>query len=1132
MKSVLPQHMEATNPRRSAVVAASAGTGKTYLLVSRMLRLLLDGVDPSRLLAITFTRKAAGEMRERLLLRLRELATCALPELDARLQELGVPPDAERRAAARRCHHQLLLHEHGPRIQTFHAFCVDLLQRFPLEAGVPAGFTIAEATELLLQEAWDDLFAKATRTPDGPMAAALQRLFETYGTLESTRRALHSFVEHRGDWWPFTHGHDQPVTHGRECAMALLGDAGASASWPDSATHAALLRFASLLEAHGTRSDVRAAETVRAFIANAGSDGFADLVSVFFTAKDMPRTRKPTRIAEQRLGGARAGELIDLHDALQREVQTRRGVLDTQSYAELTRDWLAAGGALLDEYQSLKRRRRVLDFADLEWQALRLLHDTADTQWVQFKLDQRIDHVLIDEFQDTNPTQWQLLLPLLEEIVAHGDSRRSVFIVGDKKQSIYGFRRADPALQDAATEWLTQRAGAVAVDLDRSYRSASPIMRALNQVFLHRASKLDDYHTHDTHLQTWGRVEVLPLVTREQPPAAVSETLRDPLTEPPPERGVSGHLREGSRIAAHIHELMERPVLIDDAGEQRPLRYGDIMLLLRSRTHVTDYEAALIDAGIPFVSTDFGTLLDALEIRDVVALLETLAAPFNDVALAQVLRSPMFAADHEMLERLALCDRGGSWYERLQAVALQLDAGHPLARAAALLPSWRALLGKLPTHDLLHRIFDEGEVIARYRLAFPEPLDTRSTRNLSRLLELALEIDSGRYPSPHGFVAHLQALRETQRDAPSEPPQQLSDRLRLLTIHAAKGLEAPLVYVADAASVPRSGDAYQALVDWPSRSALPRHFLPGTAKPNRPPTIAELHERLLAHRQREEYNLLYVAMTRARQFLVLSATQSREQAAENWYDLVHARLREICTEQTDGRLTFGDTPTTGAAPSPVRAPSEPLPTRDLPRPTRLRTRSAPARPSDREARAVSSGTDNAGLARGQVVHRLLEALTTPGSLGRNGLEAVRREQAVDADAFDGFLAEAERVVQDDALRRYFDPACYEQSWNEVPITYYDAEGGLVSGVIDRLVKFSDALTIIDYKTHQITRDDAAGAAREFAQQLQAYAHGVTRIWPTRRVQTLVLFTVLPLAIDVTPSSGEQLALFHDNTRAG
>ena len=1120
--------IKAIDPHTSVVVSASAGTGKTYLLVSRMLRLLLDGVDPSRLLAITFTRKAVGEMRERLLARLRHMAVCERSELDALLLALGIPANADNRTAARRCHHQLLLHEQGPRIQTFHAFCVDLLKRFPLDAGVPAGFAIAESTELLFQEAWDDLFARATRAPDSPLAQSLQRLFETYGTLETTRRSLFSFVEHRGDWWPFTHAQDQPVAYALERAATLFGEPYASVSWPDTATHGALLRYATLLEEHGNKSDLEKAATVRARIADRRDQGFAELVAVFFTGKDTPRGRSLTKAAKQRLGDKRARELVDLHVALQSDVHKQRVARSTRAYADLTSDWLTAGSALLDEYQSLKRRRRVLDFSDLEWQALRLLHDTADTQWVQFKLDQRIDHVLIDEFQDTNPTQWQLLLPLLEEIVAHGDSHRSLFIVGDKKQSIYGFRRADPALQDTAIDWLATRTRATAVALDRSYRSAHPIMQALNQVFSASGSRLDDYHTHDTHLQTWGRVEVLPIVEREQARSAASDRLRDPLTEPPPERGVSGHLREGNLIAAHMRELMACQTLIDDAGEPRPLRFGDIMLLLRSRTHVADYERALVNAGIPFVSTDFGTLLEALEIRDVVALLETLAAPFNEVALAQVLRSPMFAADHEMLELLALSDSGENWFERLLICARQFDAGHPLARAADLLPRWRAMLGKLPTHDLLHHIFHQGELIARYRLAFPEPLDTRSTRNLSRLLELALEVDSGRYPSPHSFVAHLHALRETQRDAPSEPPQQLRDRMRLMTIHAAKGLEAPLVYIADAASVPRAGDAHDALVDWPSRNALPQYFLPGVARRQRPPAITELHERLTDQRQREEHNLLYVAMTRARQFLVISATQTREQAAEHWYGSVHARLREICAEQSDGRLTFGDTPATGPLPTQVVAPpGELLPPRELPRPTQLQQRVCPAHPSDREAPASTQGADTAGLTRGQVIHRLLEILAAPAPHHSDALEAVRRELAIDTEAFAVLAEEANRVVQNEHLRCYFDTANYEHAWNEVPITYYDAQGTLVSGVIDRLVKFPQVLTIIDYKSHQITRCSAASVAAGFARQLQAYAYGVGRIWPKLPVQTLVLFTALPLAVDVTPGSGEQLTLFHD-----
>jgi ATP-dependent helicase/nuclease subunit A len=293
-----------------------------------------------------------------------------------------------------------------------------------------------------------------------------------------------------------------------------------------------------------------------------------------------------------------------------------------------------------------------------------------------------------------------------------------------------------------------------------------------------------------------------------------------------------------------------------------------------------------------------------------------------------------------------------------------------------------------------------------------------------------------------------------------------------------------------------------------------------------PPAIADLHDSLNTHQQREEQNLLYVAMTRARQFLVISATQSRDDGAESWYGQVHNRLRDICVQQPDGRLAFGDTPVTGQAPATTQ-PSVPQP-RDLPRPAMPQRPAAPAaHPSDRESRDAIRSADEDGLARGQAIHRLLETLTPPSPPGRGALETLRAELAIEPDAFTLLTEEAQRVLADSRLSHYFDTRRYEQAWNEVPITYYDAQGTLVNGVIDRLVKFPHGLTIIDYKSHQIKQRSAAGTAAGFAGQLQAYAQGVARIWPKLPVQTLVLFTALPLAVDVTPGDGQQLTLFHD-----
>ncbi|MGD8497549.1 MAG: UvrD-helicase domain-containing protein, partial [Chromatiales bacterium] len=701
--------LEAAAPGRNATVFASAGSGKTWLLVTRMLRLLLAGARPGGILAITFTRKAAGEMRARLLARLRDWA-CAEPETLAHMLEaIGVEPDAAAVRRARGLYETILFDPQPMRMTTFHAFCQDVLRRFPLEAAVPPGFELLEATGELRARAWDALFAEATREPDAETAAALQALFDGCRGLDNTRRALDGFLEHRGDWWAYTEDRPDPVGHASaRLAEYLQVDA---ESQPEAeliaAEASALQRFGELLRRHPTATNLGAAETLDAALApqTASEDAFRLAWAVFFTGAGQPRKRKASATQARRMGAEGEQEFLGLHQRLVRALQKARSVIAAMQTLATNQAWLRAGARYLSHYERLKAELRLLDFTDLEWRSYRLLNHADNALWVQYKLDARIDHLLIDEFQDTNPTQWRLILPLLEELAAGESERgRSVFLVGDPKQSIYAFRRAKPELQDTAADWLDQHLGARRQGLDKSWRSAPVIMQLVNEVFTSTAlaDRIVGFPHHDTHRQElWGRVELLPLaIPPESEPESAPSALRDPLAEPRTYDPNSAQLAEGRLIAERIASLIRSRTPIQAGDGIRPVGYDDIVILMRGRTHAAAIERALREAKIPYSGIERGTLLDALEVQDLVALLQLLTAPHDDLALAQVLRSPIFDATDDDLIRLARTS-GRSWMERLERVAIEEPTEAPLARAWRMLADWRSRAGSLPIHDLL-----------------------------------------------------------------------------------------------------------------------------------------------------------------------------------------------------------------------------------------------------------------------------------------------------------------------------------------------------------------------------------------------------------------------------------------------
>ncbi|GAB4290503.1 MAG: double-strand break repair helicase AddA [Thiohalomonadaceae bacterium] len=1104
-----------SDPAINATVMASAGTGKTWLLVTRLTRLLFEGAAPDGILAITFTRKAAAEMQTRLAERLLRLAALDEAALGDELAAMHIAPTAEARARARGLYEKLLHAARPLRTTTFHAFCQEILRRFPLEADVPPGFELIEKDGELRAAAWEALVSETAAERDGQPARDLALLLELCGGQNNVRAALDSFLAHRSDWWAFTAGHADACGYASARLRQQLQvdpDSDPRAALFTAANLAQLSDFRDLLALHATKTNEEHLALFATILADDAdmAQRYAALSAVFLTQKGAPRARKENKTQAQKMGSDGETRFLELHQLMCTRLAEVRDALAAQQTLLLHGAWYRAGSRLLEHYQRIKEEQRLLDFTDLEWRAYRLLTATDNAHWVQYKLDQRIDHLLVDEFQDTNPTQWRLLLPLLQEMAAGtGERARSVFLVGDGKQSIYRFRRAEPRLFHAAQHWLQQHLQAEAHPLHVSYRSAPAVMACVNRVFGADgplAGVLDAYTPHDTHHQAlWGRVEVLPLIESPETEAAPPRTtLRNPLHEPRVLVEDQRHLEEGRQIARTITTLLQEGTLIGHADAARPLRYGDVMLLVRKRTHVHAYEQALREAGIPYLGADRGTLLDSPEVDDMVRLLETLITPYNNLALAQVLRSPLFACSDDDLITLAQGQRG-TWFERLLQV--EAAAGTPLRRAADCLGRWHGLAGALPIHDLLDKVYSEGNVIARYEAAFPPPLRARLRANLTRFIELALEIDHGRYPSLTRFLARLGEMRE-QDEAPDEAPaESTADRVRLLTIHAAKGLEAPVVFLADATASGGNDRAWHAQVGWPAEAEAPQHILLVGRKDQQDAfTRQQLAEEQQAE-QREAANLLYVALTRARQLLYITGCRPNRGSDLGWYGV----LQQAVAEPIESNAM----PHAAAAERTTAQTTAPLPPAALRQPLQVPPLAREIAPSRSVQYAGGDGGDEDGRLRGIAIHRMLELLSAGNDANQvRAHVAAELQRPGDDDEFIAWWQEAQDVLNAPPLRHLFDPACYREAWNEVPLQY-DHAGCTVYGLIDRLVLTDDAVVLVDYKTH---RQAAAGhlsqLAAPYAAQMAWYAEGARRLWPGKTVRTLLLFTAAQQTVEI------------------
>jgi len=1136
--------LAASSPDQNAVVMASAGTGKTWLLVTRLLRLLMEDVPPDTILAITFTRKAAAEMQARLLDRLFQLMTLDEDLLSVTLANLGISATNESIHRARNLYESLLLNEQQIRITTFHAFCNEILKRFPIEANVPPGFDLLENNGLLEQEAYDALFNEATSDPDDELAQALDILLTQYGSTFALRDALDEFMQHRADWWAYTRSEKHPVNYACDRLAAQLQIDPLQNPYGDfinSDVISVLQEFMSLLNKHLTKTNQKTIAIISAALnANHSIDQRIEYIkSAFLTKEGDPLSRRQTKTQEKAMGPVGESRFLEIHES----ICTKLGILQEHERRIMTynrsKAWYIAGEKLLKHYQRIKLEQRQLDFTDLESRVYELLNHSNNALWIQYKLDQRIDHFLVDEFQDTNPTQWRMILPLLNELAASRHiHKRSVFLVGDGKQSIYRFRRANPRLISAAYGWLEKNLDTKQYTLDVSWRSSPAIIKFINTIFTRGTlgNRLTSFQVHDTHLHhLWGKVEVLPLVRTEKPELADSSNgLRNPLHTPRVIVEDLRHHEEGKLIASRIKELFENKTLLDHKNAPRALTYSDIIVLVRNRTHMPAYEKALREAHIPYQSTGKTTLLDSLEVQDIVALLDTLITPYNNLALAGVLRSPLFDCSDEDLMLIAsrtpditTGNRNTSWMERITAMTSILEEGTPLKRAVHWLTKWRSLVGQLPVHDLLDRIFSEGNIFQRYESAYPAHLKQRVSANLSRFIELALEIDSGRYPSLPHFLSRLRSLGQYARDALDEPSSSTENSVQIMTIHAAKGLEAAVIFLADSTRNSTRTRTYTPMITWPENSDIPDNYFVVGKKSEMDNRSKELFNESEQEELHEEANLLYVALSRAKQLIYITGCAPVRGNALGWYGLMAENLADdVQTVINNGYILESGNPLQQAVAKTCPETSQitvPDPELTRPLPQSLRTHIVDITPSKitDNMSHVSNASEIDGRLRGNVIHRLLSLLTSNEELPEQALlQHVANEFSLELEypAYNEWWHEAHRLIHQPELRKFFDPACYTSAYNELPIQYYVNEQ-LVHGVIDRLILNDNNIMVIDYKTHRYAEPgNLATLAGAYYEQLGMYGNGVQKIWPQKPVRLILLFTACATAYELHEDS--------------
>jgi ATP-dependent helicase/nuclease subunit A len=1173
---------QAAGPATSVSLLASAGSGKTKVLVDRFLRLCIEEgpgrANPRSILAVTFTRKAAVEIQERLLGQARRLALAAEDDLRRWLGELlGRRPEAVSASelqAAGALYEKILEDVSGLSVGTIHSFCQAILGRFAAEAGLDPGAALMENTDDLLDEAMDQLEREIAADPG--LAAAAGEAGKDPG---SVRAALRGMVGQRLrlDRWARSlqarQDPDDPLPPLRRQELVgamtdqVLGELLAGLDLPAGDRLGELL---AAMETELERVLNRGLDTARRAVDAemsaqqvAGLDkavnklrqsmedlrdlwratdtaGRAALVpglkEIFLTKEDKLRS-----FSRGKVFGAQFNNLFML------EALPLLDLIRSFGYFELMRTnghLLRLAVRLLDICDDLKRRDQVIDFQDLEDFAVRLMSDQDRAMGLLFRLEDSIQHILLDEFQDTNYNQWDILLPFVDEFLAGGSDpgqRPTVFFVGDVKQSIYGFRGAEPELFASAQDRIRGRGENLT--LPTNFRSLRRIVQAVGCLFT--AAPLNEalpqvensgVVQHFVRDRDDGMVTILdPFAEPEAEQAPGQDAGRGPEDEADESPGAD-QLAAAAAVRLARRLLADGTVTWDNQGRQRPLTWSDILVLCRSRTEIAVYEKAFRDAGIPVAAAGRGTLAVSREVQDVLALLRWLIYPEDDVALATVLRSPIFRLSEEQFQR-ALALRGLNRQDaegkllppqRLWQAVRKLTGDADLGEAVTLLRSWRGRVGLESCHDLLRRIYREGGLPERYEAARGE----QARENLLRLFDLALAPEVASTPTVRRLVEAIgRAARLAMEQEAVTPPDQARGRVRFMTIHGAKGLEAPVVFLVDADRPLGKQDPFVRLLpddhDSPLLFKVDSKFRSGFTGVELPRSAVEWAAARAAARGRtEDANLLYVAMTRARDRLYVLGGEKCTGPDQDSFLRQLINWAEMADCEVVDRLSL-DLLEPEAEAAAVAVPTGPWPVtpgnRWLPPalaplvrtvlPSTVEDAGGPALPAGLaepdESRSPASGApdeegslaDRQGaMDRGHLVHLLLELAADSGGVPAGDSPEHR---------------EARAIVEDPALAWIFRPReSGGRGLSEAPVIHRLGGGGpdapqeRVTGVIDRLIIKPGQVDIIDYKTNR-TGGDPAAVGRligHYRPQLETYRRVMGALFPDREVRTWLLFT--------------------------
>ncbi|MCW2381651.1 MULTISPECIES: double-strand break repair helicase AddA [unclassified Sphingobium] len=1118
------EQASASDPAAHRWVRASAGTGKTAVLSARVLRLLLSGVAPEHILCLTFTKAGAAEMAERVHSRLARWVQGRSVDVARDLVALGEDPGPEAIARARLLFARVLdATGGGLRIQTIHSFCQALLAAFPLEAGLVPGFRPLDERGQgeLARRALIAMIEEAGQAQDDPVLAALEMLALRLGE-EGTQAYLARCVpaaqllemlpeDLAGFLLAFLDLPDGDID-------AHLADRCAEGVFPV----AALQAVARANGAWGAKSGLACADIIAAWLSGSEAqrpEGLADLLGVLLTKDGEVKNRANKNLLEAE------PDYVDLASACGAAIKALLDLRKQAAFARTAAQGLTAGRAYARAYAKAKRQAGAVDFDDLIGRASALLTQPGMADWIRYKLDQQVDHILVDEAQDTNDAQWDIVWSIVEEFLeVEPDEQarlRTLFVVGDTKQAIFGFQGTSPEAFSSALQRFreaTERVGHPFAELPlaRSFRSMPAVLdvvdAVLDAVGHDRLGLETSSAPHQAARQHPGEVLLLP-PTSLLPSESDEEGEADETAGEGEEDWLADHQRRhAEKIARLVKGMIGTPL----ATQGRPARAGDVLILLRSRSALSRLIVArLYEAGVPVAGVDRLRLQAPLAVRDLLAALRFAVQPEDDLNLANLLVSPLIGWTQDELLARAVPREGSLWRHLRATLAPELQA--PL----------RTLLGQADfttPYRYLEAILS-GAMDGRRKLIARLGEEARDA--IDELLNAALGFEADDHPSLQRFIDWFD---RGDADIKRELGEG-GDMVRVMTVHGAKGLEAPVVILADAAFDPGQrprADAVSLPVTEAARLPLIR-----PAKGEAAPAIEQAMQSAERLDMEEHWRLLYVGLTRAEERLIVTGSLGSrargEPPKESWYQAVDLAMRTLGAADAEvpdwGKALRWSGPAglAPAKPKKVResdassaepalpawlrapAPQEARPPRPL-SPSALVEDDVPNPPPDGAMRAAAE--------RGRQLHALFERLPDLPAAERSAAASrwLERAGVADAGMRTDLLAHVSAVLDDPDHAALFGP----DALAEAPIAAVVA-GQVIAGTVDRLLVTDDLVHIVDFKTGRHVPDNAVDLPVTHVRQMAAYAAALAEIFSGRPQRVSLLYTAAPRLIDLPPA---------------